>query len=211
MSQIEYAESLPRQHDNYDSIVDNWKLRGELVRKYAWAIPNQEALATLAKFQPLVEIGAGTGYWAYELRKRGVKIDAYDQFPANGDDWTEEEESLASKASDEADKVIGKNWYHKGYPSWTEVLPGTPDILKTYSPEWNLFLCWPPMTDMAAYALGYHRGEYIVYVGEDSGGCSANSMFWRLLRRLYDHVESVAIPQWWGLHDGLDVYKKKGV
>jgi tetratricopeptide (TPR) repeat protein len=52
--------------------------RDSLVRKYSWAIPDEEALATIGSYTPLVEIGAGTGYWAALLRKRGADMIAYD-------------------------------------------------------------------------------------------------------------------------------------
>jgi len=48
----------------------------------AYAIPSTEALEALAGLgMPLVECGAGTGYWASLLRARGVEITAYDIAP----------------------------------------------------------------------------------------------------------------------------------
>ena len=35
--------------------------RDRLVVKYAWAIPNDEAIKTLVEHSPIVEIGCGTG------------------------------------------------------------------------------------------------------------------------------------------------------
>jgi hypothetical protein len=180
--------------------------REEMVKKYSWALPTEEALETLRTLQPIVEIGAGTGYWAYELRKRNVEIHAYDKHPPTGEDFTEEEQAELAKGSDEK-----KNWYHRGYPAWTEVLQGTPDVLKTYDKTWNLFLCWPPMDDMAAYALGYHRGNYIAYVGESDGGCNANRLFFKLLHRFYLVETEIDIPQWPGLHDYMTIYRRKVV
>jgi hypothetical protein len=53
-------------------------VRHRLVAKYAWAIPNEEALETIAKYGPIVEIGAGNGYWAFLLRSMGVEVKAFD-------------------------------------------------------------------------------------------------------------------------------------
>jgi len=217
----EYAQSLDFEYDElwkrvvvkesrfgnrYDSLMDRMHKRDEFTKKYAWAIPTEEALEVIEKYGPLVEMGAGTGYWAYELRKRGVTIEAYDQYPPNGKDWTEAEIEQYYKDHQHPDK----NWYHRGAPSWTEVLRGTPNVLKTYDPEWNLFLCWPPYdTDMAAYSLGYHRGEFICYVGERDGGCNGDRMFWRLIDRLYHEVETIDIPNWPGIHDYVTIYQRK--
>lgn len=212
---LEYTDQLALSYDplwrsvtvEESEFGSAYRLRENLVKKYAWAIPTEDALAKLAEIQPLVEIGAGTGYWAYELRKRDVEIHAYDQYPPDGEDLSADELELYG---DEFEQKVRKNWYHRGHPAWTEVLQGTPDVLKSYSAEWNLFLCWPPMSDMAAYALGYYRGKYIAYVGESSGGCTGNKMFFRLLDRLYERVDEASIPQWPGLHDYLTIYERRG-
>lgn len=212
--ELEYTSEIKRllpDVDDYglDYHTRNRDRRDEFTKKYSWAIPTVEALEVIGKYGPLVEVGAGTGYWAYELRKRGVTIDAYDKYPANGIDWTEEE--MEAYGYRHNPRHPNKNWYHRGAESWTEVLQGTPDILKTYSREWNLFLCWPPYKDdMAMYALGYHRGDYICYVGEDHYGCNGDKWFWRLLQRMYEEVETVCIPQWPGIHDYVNIYKRKG-
>ncbi len=49
---------------------------------YAWAIPTDEALATIAKYSPIIEIGAGTGYWAALLQERGTDVLAFDIYQA---------------------------------------------------------------------------------------------------------------------------------
>lgn len=54
--------------------------QGDLRRRYAWAVPNERALEVIAERSPggVVEIGAGGGYWAMELQRRGVDVIAYD-------------------------------------------------------------------------------------------------------------------------------------
>ena len=56
---------------------------------------------------PLVEVGAGTGYWAATLRRRGRRRAAYDLNPPNAE---------APEA----------NAYHGRLPPLTDVLPGGP-------------------------------------------------------------------------------------
>ena len=43
----------------------------------------REALDALAARSPLVEVGAGLGYWAHLLRRRGVPVQAYDSHPTS--------------------------------------------------------------------------------------------------------------------------------
>jgi len=57
--------------------------RSTLVNKYAWAVPDDRSLEIVAKYSPIVEMGAGTGYWAKLLSDRGVDIVAYDKEPGN--------------------------------------------------------------------------------------------------------------------------------
>lgn len=59
------------------------------IEKYAWAIPDDRALRIIQHFAPIVEIGAGKGYWAKLLRDRGVDILPVDMFTAKGKNWTE--------------------------------------------------------------------------------------------------------------------------
>jgi hypothetical protein len=218
--ELEYTGELDFHYDDlWDSLIvksedelfpyeSNYRKREAFTKKYAWAIPTVAALECLAKYGPLVEVGAGTGYWAYELRKLGVTIDAYDQYPPDGSEWTEEE--LDAYAKDEA-KHPDKSWYHRGMNAWTEVLQGTPETLKTYDATWNLFLCWPPYsTKMAVNTLLCHRGEFVCYVGEGMWGCNGTDEFFRLLERRYDEVEHESIPQWPGIHDHVTIYKRKG-
>jgi hypothetical protein len=45
-------------------------------RLYAFAAPNEAALCALAALGPLVEVGAGAGYWARLLKMRGAQVGA---------------------------------------------------------------------------------------------------------------------------------------
>lgn len=64
--------------------------------EYSYAVPSERALAALAHFA-IVDVGAGTGYWARALRERGVTTRAFDAF------------------------LGPDNEYHRRYPTWTDV------------------------------------------------------------------------------------------
>lgn len=92
-------------------------------KKYSWAIPSMEALDRIAALGPVIEIGAGTGYWAYLLRALGVDVKAFDVAPPG---------------------VVGvKNGWHDGAETWTKVCQGGPERA-AYEAHRTLFLCWPP-------------------------------------------------------------------
>jgi hypothetical protein len=48
--------------------------RRELAALFSWSIPTEPALAALAGLAPLVECGAGMGYWTALLRARGWSL-----------------------------------------------------------------------------------------------------------------------------------------
>ena len=47
----------------------------------SFAMPNDTALAAIGACAPLIECGAGTGYWSSLLQSRGVDVLAYDSEP----------------------------------------------------------------------------------------------------------------------------------
>ena len=156
-------------------------------RFYSWAIPNQEALECIAEFGPILEVGAGNGYWAYLLRNMGVDVVAVDRHPPHPQ---------------------SKNSYgHK--TRYTYVRRGSSRAPLKY-PERTLMLCWPPYDTSLAYdALRSYSGEYLIYIGEGTGGCNGDSRFWNELYDNWKHVRFQSIPQWPGIHDGLDIYRRR--
>src|SRR5207253_10035543 len=150
--------------------------RTGMVAEYAWAVPNDRALAALAALAPIVEIGAGGGYWAALLRDRGVDILAYDKQPG------------PRSATNEQipDRRI-----------WTEVLEG--DAAKAAEhPDRTLFLCWPPIRDdMARNALtGYLNagGTTLAHVGEYNGATATDEFFAVLEERMVE-AQMIEIPR----------------
>jgi hypothetical protein len=169
----------------YESPFDE---RRDLCHKYSWAVPTIGALQRIAALGPVVEIGAGTGYWAYLLRELGVDVLAYDIAPAGAPGC--------------------KNGWHGDATSWTKVVKGGPERA-AYCPERTLFLCWPPYSNpMAYHALKCYQGNTLVYVGEDSYGCTGDEAFHDLLDSEWER-EWYSIPSYDYIHDGMQVCTRK--
>jgi hypothetical protein len=62
---------------------------------------------------------------------------------------------------------------------------------------------------MVLNVLNVTRANYIVYVGEPEGMCTASDTFFRLLSLSWREIAHVAIPSWPGIHDALWVYTRK--
>lgn len=168
-------------------MVGPFMKRHEVVAQYAWAIPSEEAIDKIVEHSPhgLVEIGAGTGYWARMIRARGIDVRAYDQAPYP------------------AENMHATQLY-------SPVETGGPEKAALW-PKHTLFLCWPPYSDpMAVDALRAYSGDTLLYIGEGSGGCTGDDAFHDELESRWRELEDemVWLPQWPGIHDVLNVYKR---
>ena len=63
--------------------------------------------------------------------------------------------------------------------------------------------------EMAYNYINLFKGEYVIYVGEARGGCTANELFFDLLRDKFTFVRSCNIPQFPTIHDSLTVFRRK--
>jgi hypothetical protein len=168
-----------------EQIFHSFQHRGILVSKYAWAIPNKKAIKELCKYSPLVEIGAGTGYWANLVKQMGGIVDCYDKY------------------------LLDKNYY-KHTTHYTNIKEGDESILNNISPKVNLFLCWPPYnSSMANKCLNIFKGNYLIYIGEGYDGCTGDNMFHEELEKKWEEINVINIPQWFEIHDYMFIYKRK--
>lgn len=194
--------------------------RHSACKKYSWAIPNPHCLQTIADYSPkgVVEIGAGTGYWAMLLDRMGVDVLAFDAEPPGPN---------------------SNNGYHKESDCWFNVREGG-EMVGSLFPERTLFLCWPPFDDPMGYralmAYADAGGDTLVLISEGPGGCVGGQDLWVELGRddktseyhhhafqdegfcdcpnpkyIWEMVNEVYIPQWDAIHDYLAVWKKVGL
>lgn len=148
--------------------------REDLVHWFAWAIPSPWELRWLTRAldgRPLLEIGAGTGYWVWQLGQLGHDVLAYDVEP-------------------------GKNEYGL-LPYWYPIQEGGPGNAADHADR-ALILCWPPYSEddstcMAAESLNAYRGTTLVYIGEWRG-CCAGPRFFDLVERKWKKDPRPAPP-----------------
>lgn len=171
-------------------LLDLGERRRELASLFSWAIPTEEALDVLARHAPLVECGAGMGYWTALLRARGVDALAYDARPP---------------------ATNGRNAYHKpARKPWTKVERSSSVNAARRHRERTLLLCWPPYDDDAAsyQALRAYRGDMVIHIGERGEGATGSVRFHRELELNWTLVEEIELPHWPRLRDTLSVYRR---
>ncbi|MCW2935172.1 MAG: hypothetical protein JWM19_6134 [Actinomycetia bacterium] len=180
------------------NVLDLTAHRKELAAIFAWAIPDEAALAALGQLGPLLECGAGTGYWAAVLSDYGADIVASDLagVPRSGPPY----------AGD------GSPARNSGHRPWADVLAFDALSAVRAHPDRVLFLCWPPFDeDAVSYAaLRAYPGSTLAYIGEGHGGPTGTVRFHRELAANWGIVEQAALPTWPGLRDRLVVYRRNG-
>lgn len=158
---------------------------------YAYATPTQEALDVMAEHAPIVEVGAGTGYWSSLLQRADVDVVAYDKAPPS------------------ADGAEG-NAYHGHVPPFCSIGRGGPEVLGQEDMAGrSLFLCYPPPGDaMAVRSVQLFQGDVILHVGEWQGD-TGDSRFESELHRRFVLEQEISLPNWGNSAYGLTVWRRK--
>jgi hypothetical protein len=77
-------------------LLDLGERRRELASVFSWAIPTDAALELVSRYAPLIECGAGLGYWLALLRARGVDAIGCDRRVRRP--WTKIQREVSVKA-----------------------------------------------------------------------------------------------------------------
>jgi hypothetical protein len=182
LGQNDYLDEFVRVHKTiqWPKHLDE---RPRLVQTYSWALPTDEAIDLIARYQPVVEMGAGGGYWAHLMRERGIDVIAYDRERPHDD-----------------------NYFARHL--WTRIDPGRPSALRQH-PDRSLFLCWPPNnSSMATNCLKQWSGRHLIHVGEWRISTGTEGFYDRL-EAGFELVDKLSIPQWEGIYDMLTVWRRK--
>ena len=139
-----------------------------LTRRYSWGIPSPGDMTWLTEIldrRGLVEIGAGSGYWAWQARQAGIDVIAYE--PSDPAD---------NKYTDGVEYVTTRRRGHGAARS---------------HPDRALLVSWPTQgATWAAHALAVFPGSLLVYVGEGKDGHCADDAFFALLERCWTPLGS---------------------
>ncbi|HTJ67413.1 MAG TPA: hypothetical protein VL551_07790 [Actinospica sp.] len=158
---------------------------------YAYAIPSPETIEWVSGVcggRSMVEIGAGRGYWAAQLSRAGLRIDAYDVQPP--------------------DAIGNVSFPHAaGQRDVWHPVSGRDAFADQDRSQDVLLLCWPPGwgNTMASDTLAtFERvgGARLVYIGEPKGGKTGDDAFFDALaaRWKLESTDSQFVS-WWNLAD----------
>lgn len=189
----------------------NWRNREEWVARYAWTITAPDTVAFLAAHSGgrLLDPLAGTGYWGHLLGQLGVDVLSYDLHPPR--------------------PGSGENRWHRDAAPFGLVMTGDAvDVTARHGHDRTLLLAWPPYSDpVGADILAAYTGPTVIYIGEGSGGCTGDDALHHALgwdryddatyqclgpdpSAVWEAVDDHAPVQWYGLHDWVHVYTRRG-
>jgi len=140
----------------------------------------------LSQVGPIIEVGAGAGYWASLLAARGVDIIATDATPV----------SLSADP-------FGRTAVHFPVGIAAAADAAASDSNRT------MLLVWPPHSlSMAADALDAYEGRHVAVVGEH-GEATADERFFDILHADFELLRWVPVPQWGGVRDDLTIWYRR--
>lgn len=172
-------------------IIDFLTFRDSWVKPYSWTATAPRTVEFVRSFCPrrVLDPLAGTGWWAYLLRRFGVKVVATDlNPPAHG---------------------LADNIWHPDVDTHVPVQPM--DAVKAMlisKPSDTLLLSWPPSGDLAARVLQAFRGDWLVYIGEH-GGTDADKAFFDELPRGFRATDMHLPVRFECMNDAISVWRRK--
>jgi len=168
--------------------------RNDFVADFSFTIPYYEVLRKVASHSPIVELGAGSGYWARCLAEMGAEVLAYDSFPPGEHSPWEWQE--------------GNPWFDD---SWYGIIRGDETAAASH-PDRALFMAWPmPQSPMAYNSLINYMnsgGQTIIYIGDPHPASSGDEHFYELLYKQRE-IETLDLYSWPGIKEKLLIYSLK--
>lgn len=177
-------------YDIFNKAIKNFEIRDNYL-KYSYTILNHEFLKSIKKFvndlkiKKIVELNCGAGWLTFWSRKYNINI-----FECiDNKSWNDKIDYLSIVKKYDSVKYVKEN----------------KDI--------DLFiLSWPYMDNIAEKIWNkMNKGQYLLYIGEDYKGCTANDNFFNLVFnfKIKDKWElGKNHISFWGIHDRPMIFKK---
>lgn len=159
-----------------------YDLRTKAIHEFGFSIPCKELLDALVLHQPIVEVGAGSGYMTALMRHRGIDVVG-------------------------TDSGIGHSWITLGAHDQFQLLKPAKRAVRHYRDR-TVFCSWPSLQETwFRQALRAMRvGQKAIIVEEDA--CAEEST-WDYRNKAFDMIANIPLPAWPMLNDRAAVWVKK--
>lgn len=151
-----------------------------IIARYSEAVPTRSTIDLLTGLGPLVEVGAGNGYWARLIGDVGGDVVATDS----------------------------REWFGE-VPTWTEVQHADADETVQLHPDRTILACWPPRPNGYMTAvLDVAPQDTLALVTDGPCQLEEDPLYARLDRG-WTLIERHATPQWPGRFDDLAIWRRR--
>lgn len=181
--------------EDYRSYRCNWKTtlpfertlkiqeeRRIFIKQFGFSVPSAEAIEILSKHQPILEIGAGTGYWSRLLNLNQIDVIATDPQLSNPGGFQHQAYFPCLKL--DAVQAIS---HHSGR---------------------NIFCSWPSLNEnwLKEAAKLLDKDQFLFAVYEEA---CANEETWDYIRENFEEICDLELISWYWTHDRFMGWKKR--
>ena len=171
--------------------LEMFHLRDSFIERFGFGVLTsrvvQEIVAAVGPEARILEVGAGNGYWSFELENAGLDVLATD--PGGWDEWWTE---------------LRPNEY-----GVVERLDGV-EAVRRHDDRNTLLMVWPEMEEWPTETLEAFTGHQLVLCGETPGvGCTGNQSLAHLLERDWELHEAVSVPNFPMISDYVSVWTRQ--
>lgn len=202
---------------DHENDFKNYLIRRIFTTNFSWSVPCKEAIETIKNHgkEPILDVLAGTGFWAKLLKRNGIKVIASDIHKIKRKNYYHD-----TKGLEDTHKTI-KTKYPDIYDDIKNVRQTKEKILRRnalkigYDMKRNringdILLSWPPYCESFSDDLLslINIGTNVFYVGEGKGGCTGDLSFHINLETNFKIIKIVELPRFKMIHDKLIIYEK---
>ncbi len=165
-----------------DHTVELFRLRNLAIKEFGFCLPCKELLDALAECQPIVEIGAGSGYMTRLMRNRGIEVVG-------------------------TDSGTGGYFFQVGrYDGLQKKMAGKTAV-RRYRDS-TVFCSWPSLyqTWFRQALRAMRIGQAAIIIEEDA---CAEDHTWEYRDKSFDLAAGILIPAWEYMNDRCGVWVKK--
>ena len=193
-----------------------------LRRCIAHAVPSTQCLKAISKLGPVIEVGAGAGYWTAMLQERGVDAVAYDLDPPDPEVLTN---GFAFRPFTTVHKADGISLFQTDPDLASRTLllvwPGEFDGPQKVELADGSTVAPPGWETSCINAFLQAGGTHVVYVGEreeaiertvgtaPDTGVSASKAFQRVLLQKMHCLETYDVPTLFYTCDDMTIWKRR--